>query len=267
MFTLTEKLKKEIVGEVSLLADVNDGVGIRLGDNKALFFQVVDYGDGKEYLIELNDVVDDAFEPCAKYNASAPFGDMETLIKSTEWYLSKEYKKDRKKKKIDFVLRENDDEVLIFRFYPRSSCCHSHNCLPPTKWEEVYKVYYSYAVILKHKDDRESRILFNSGCDECSSIDEVAERCILLSEGKKTVTVRPFDGEEREIDLLDNEIMPTGMGVFWTISEMRDDYYNIQMFDWDDVGFRFILKKEKMKEFGEYLNECCEYMLAHGDPI
>ena len=26
-------------------------------------------------------------------------------------------------------------------------------------------------------------------------------------------------------------------------------------------------EKDKLKAFGEYLSECCEYMLAHGDPI
>ena len=27
------------------------------------------------------------------------------------------------------------------------------------------------------------------------------------------------------------------------------------------------LGKDKLKAFGEYLSECCEYRLAHGDPI
>ena len=56
------------------------------------------------------------------------------------------------------------------------------------------------------------------------------------------------------------------MGTSWTVSR-RYDTYEFRLFDWDDMGFRFYLKKDKLKAFGEYLSECCEYMFAHGDPI
>lgn len=262
---LTEEKKKEITEEVGLLKEADDCVGIRIGKDKGLFFQVVEY-DEKEYLIELNNVVGDAFEPCAKYNASAPFGDMETLIRVVEWYLEKEMGREKKKRKIDFVLKEDEDDIFIFRFYPRSSSCHSFGSVPPTSWEEVYKVYYSYAVIQRWKDGGSSRILFSSGCDECSIIDEVAARCLYLSEGKKSV-VRNFDGKDYTIKLLNNEMYPTGDGVSWDITKVGNDYYEFTMFDWNDVGFRFAIKSDRLKEFGEYLNECCEYMLTHGDPI
>lgn len=263
---LTEEKKKEIIEEVRLLTEVDDCVGIEIGKGKALFFQVVDYGDGMEYIIELNDVVDGTFEPCAKYNASAPFGDTETLISVVEWYLERETKKKEKKKKIDFVLSEGRDEILIFRFYPRSSSCHSFGCLPPTKWEEVYKVYYSYSVIQKWKENGSYRKVFECDCDECSIIDEVAARCLYLSEGKENVT-KTVDGKEHTINLLNNEMYPSGMGVSWDVTKVSGDYYEFRMFDWNDVGFRFALKKDRLKEFGEYLQECCEHMLEHGDPI
>ena len=73
--------------------------------------------------------------------------------------------------------------------------------------------------------------------------------------------------EEHIIELLDNNIYPTGMGVSWTIRECKNGNYQVEMFNYSEVGYRFFLTKEKLKEFGEYLNECCEYMLAHGDPI
>ncbi len=262
---LTEEKKKEIIEEVGLLKEADDCVGIRIGKDKGLFFQVVEY-DEKEYLIELNDVVGDDFEPCAKYNASAPFGDMETLIRVVEWYLEKELEKDKKKKKIDFVLRENEGSKLIFRFYPRSSHCHGFGSVPPTKWEEVYKVYYSYSIFEREKEGRESRTLFECGCDECSLIDEVAARCLYLDEGKTNI-VRNFAGKDYTIELLNNEMYPTGDGVSWNIFKLSDNCYEFVLFNWDDTGFRFQFKKEQLKEFGEYLNECCEYMLAHGDPI
>ena len=93
-----------------------------------------------------------------------------------------------KKRKIDFILDEkNGTERLIFRFYPRRSSCHSFGDEPPKDWNDVYKVYYSYAIIKQWKFDPEdqwqSEMFFREGCDECSIIDEVGHRCLLLSYG------------------------------------------------------------------------------------
>ena len=92
-----------------------------------------------------------------------------------------------KKRKIDFVLNEKDDERLIFRFYPRKSSCHSFGDEPPKCWEDVYKVYYSYAIIKQWKfepeEQWESEIMFREPCDECSIIDEIGHTCLLLADG------------------------------------------------------------------------------------
>lgn len=86
---LTKELKDKIVNEVSRLENIDDSVGIAIGDNKGLFIQLVDYGEGKEYFIELNDIEEDnVYEPCKEYNAFAEFGDMENLIKNIEQYLA-----------------------------------------------------------------------------------------------------------------------------------------------------------------------------------
>lgn len=53
----------------------------------------------------------------------------------------------KKERKLDFVLKERNGYRLIFRFYPKQSHCHSFNDKPPTSWNEVYKVYYSYAIL------------------------------------------------------------------------------------------------------------------------
>ena len=183
----------------------------------------------------------------------------------------------KKKRKIDYIIREEDDERLIFRFYPRQSSCHSFNEVPPTKPEEIYKVYYSYAVIKQWKfnleDQWESEIMFYEHCDECSIIDEIGQRCLLLAEAYET-----FEREDGErIPLLDKKVFPFGMGTEWTISkrtyvsnwddEKEDVYYKFTLFDYFDKGYRFRINQENMKAFGEYLLGCCEYMLAHGDPI
>ena len=41
------------------------------------------------------------------------------------------------KKKLDFILEQDEDERLVFRFHPRSSHCHSFNETPPKTWEEL----------------------------------------------------------------------------------------------------------------------------------
>lgn len=172
-----------------------------------------------------------------------------------------------KKRKIDFVLYEDNDEIIVFRFYPRQSYCHSFNDIPPTKWEEVYKVYYAYSIFRRLKDDNFTEVLFDCGCDECSIIDEIANRIKLIIEGKKRVTVNHMD-EEYTIELLDDEVLPFGDGVSWTINKCRQpDLYEIVLWKYDETGYRFYLEKNKLRELGLYLQECCDYMLAHGDPI
>lgn len=176
-----------------------------------------------------------------------------------------------KKRKIDFILNEDEFSKTIFRFYPRQSSCHSFGDEPPNNWNNVYKVYYAYSIIKQYKpdDDNEtpvSYVMFEETCDECSVVDEVAVRCKLIYEGTESVTKFWF-GEEYTIELLNTEITPFGDGVSWKISNNNTSIYKIEMFDYCGKGFRFWLDKNKLKAFGEYLLECCEYMLAHGDPI
>lgn len=180
-----------------------------------------------------------------------------------------------KKRKIDFVLEENDLWKTVFRFYPRRSSCHSFGDEPPKSWKDVYKVYYNYRVIRVYKDDNSYEVLYDSHCDECSIIDDIGHRCLLLADGYET-----FEREDGErIPLLNEKIIPFGMGADWTITKRictthnwdEDDevaiYYTFMLFNWNNIGFRFTLTSDKIKAFGEYLLECCEYMLEHGDPI
>ena len=172
----------------------------------------------------------------------------------------------KKKHRIDFTLYEDDYSKIIFRFFPQQSHCHSFGDIPPTRWEEVYKVYYYYEIIKKYTDeDRERIILWRSGCDECSIISEVAYRIPLIIEGKKKIEVE-YGNAKYTIKLF-NEMQPFGDGVFWKIDKSNKDRYQFSMWNSDEIGYRFYLNKDKTQKFGEYLKECGEYMLAHGDPI
>lgn len=201
-----------------------------------------------------------------------------------------------KKRKIDFVLEEDEYYKIVFRFYPRQSSCHSFGDEPPKNHDDIYKVYYYYRILRFWKEDdgsidRDYDVLFDAGCDECSIIDEIGHRCLLLANGEEVYKRK--DGIE--IQLLNQRIYPFGMGVEWIISkhvctyddiddgdlqncenmeeimgymkEFRKVYYTFMLFEWCNRGFKFTLEEKDVKAFGEYLLGCCEYMLAHGDPI
>lgn len=173
-----------------------------------------------------------------------------------------------KKRKIDFILYEDADDMIIFRFRPRQSSCHSFNDKPPTKWNEVYKTYFSYKIFKVWKEDGTEEKLFECGFDECSVIDEVAERIKYIVDGKKSLEIER-DGRTHTIQLIGEELYPFGEGVSWIIDEKDEDssLYAITMWNYNNTGYRFLIKRETLKQFGEYLSKCCEYMLAHGDPI
>ncbi len=181
----------------------------------------------------------------------------------------------RKKRKIDYIINGNDNMRLIFRFYPRQSTCHSFGDEPPKNWNDVYKVYYSYAIINQWKIGTNehwiSEVVFSDNFDECSVIDEVAFACEELTKGCESFTRK--DGEK--ISWLDRKMTPLGDGTEWMISKRVytdvDDKkyisYIFTLFNGLNKGYRFKIEEAHLKEFGEYLNECCEYMLAHGNPI
>lgn len=94
------------------------------------------------------------------------------------------------KRKLDFVLSEDDMSRKIFRFYPYRSHCHGFYDNSPKTWEEVYKVYYAYAILLRWKDDNgnmepeSTDVLFDARCDEASIIDTIGYICEHLEECK-----------------------------------------------------------------------------------
>ena len=160
------------------------------------------------------------------------------------------------KRHIDFVIKSDEFEEIKFRFLPKSSHCHSWNENPPASWRQVYKVYYAYKIIYKCPRFAIRYELFNCEWDENSIIRHVA-----------TAIKSIIDKDENASDWLDDELRPLGDGVSWIIHEKKDNQFEIIMWRRDGIGFRFELEREKFKAFGEYLNECCEYMLAHGEPI
>jgi hypothetical protein len=166
------------------------------------------------------------------------------------------------KRKIDFIIREEDDEKLLFRFYPRRSHVHSFNDKPPTNWDEVYKVYFAYSIIrqIKWSDDEnwESEIMYDESFDECSAIDQVSALIKQILEGKN------------EKDLYD--IHPFGDGTSYKIEKWADwnknPHWQFMMFQsYTNKGYRFSLRETELLEFRNKIEYFLEYMLEHGEEI
>lgn len=166
------------------------------------------------------------------------------------------------KRKIDFIIYEDDNEKIIFRFYPRSSHVHSFNDIPPTNWGEVYKVYFSYAIIRQTrwdvKDKWESEIMYNEGFDECSCIDQVSETLKDIIAGK-------YDDDKYEF-------RPCGDGTSYEIRKYQDwnnvAHWEFLMFQsYTNKGYRFNLNKAGIQKFADTIDYYLEYMLKHGDGI
>ena len=167
--------------------------------------------------------------------------------------------------RLDFVLIEDNYQKTVFRFYPRKSHCHSFDENLPKSWEDVYKVYYSYSIIRNWKASKKKEILFECLCDECSVIDEVAETIRLVLSGQKVFEIEREE-EKIRIKLLDRSIRPFGYGVTWLLHK-EHKLFELLLWNYNNKGYCIRLDKEKLKEFGIYLNNCCEYMLQHGEPI
>ena len=173
-------------------------------------------------------------------------------------------------KKLDFEIEpwrsdfpEGCSTRLIFRFYPRASSCHSFNDELPKSWDEVYKVYYAWAIFEQNKCGEKiySKKLFDSRCDECSILDQIAFVCDKLAH---EIYKEKVNGETW--NYLNETFNPFGMGIFWEIKDCSSTY-EFRMWDWFGVGYRFYIDKQRVGEFGRFLSDCCEYMLEHGEPI
>ena len=174
------------------------------------------------------------------------------------------------KRKIDFILYKEDETRIIFRFYPRQSYCEGKYAKPPKSWNEVCEVEYSWSILEEYKDEDDGsnwqleRRPFYAIGDENSVIRLIAELCNALADGYEKYIWEDTDGIRHVNKILDCENFPFGNGVTWTIHKHTiTNYYEFHLWNFDCTGYKFVLPKNKLKSFGEYLKGCCEYMLEH----
>ena len=164
------------------------------------------------------------------------------------------------KRKLDFVIYEDDNKRLLFRFYPKTSHVHGFSDECPTAWEEVYKVYYAWAIIRQYKwsenDNWESEKLFelDDECSEFVNLDDIIQYVI--------------DNKEKYTRVISIGQPASEWEIFFDKDYKNKEYIKIQVWDtWSDKGFKFSLYLDKAKEFIEYIKNTNEYMLNHSEPI
>ena len=176
----------------------------------------------------------------------------------------------KKVKHMDFEISSNEHIRLLFRFYPRKSSIHSFTEEPPKDFNDVYKVYYSWAIMESRNrawHDEEPRWpeykkIFSMRWDECSPLEHLVEtiKTVVLTKEKQTGVVSM--GQPSSEWIIGYHEM---QGVF---NEDIEDYLSFYVFNnWSNMGYRFSLDLSKVRKFIDYINSINSYMLKHGDPI
>ena len=166
--------------------------------------------------------------------------------------MTKQEYEDQEIEKMEFVLKEDEfyDQKIIFRFFPKKSHCYGHQ-YPITNWDDVYKVYYSWEIVCEH-DEFGEELLFDMSWDEDSILTDLSrciQRCIECGKGMKFLTGLGDPTSE------------------WNINIDGAKYEFIVWKDPVNLGYRFILTKDKAEEFAKFIEEINQYMLEHGNPI
>lgn len=178
----------------------------------------------------------------------------------------------KKAARLDYILYNSKHERIVFRFYPRNSACYSFSEEPPRTWSDVYQVAYSWAILRQTRDSVKkpwkSKYLFSCSFDEGSVLGYVGCALVDLSNGLTSRMV--YDHAMRKWESwqhLDRPIQPFGDGVTWIIRKRLNytKWYVLELWDWKNQGYRFALSLRQLGKFGKFLQDCCEYMLAHSD--
>ena len=84
---LEDKIRRIALEE---LKDLDDCARLDITDEKGIMTMVENWDTdiGLEYFIELNDIDEDCYEPCAEYNTFCEFGNIDKLINVIGEYLS-----------------------------------------------------------------------------------------------------------------------------------------------------------------------------------
>lgn len=176
-----------------------------------------------------------------------------------------------KLKHMDFMLYEDDDKRIKFRFYPRHSHMHSFDEEPPKTYKDVYKVYYSWGIMVSTNNSWDNKpkwtpyhMVFLMNCDECSAITELSyiiKEVIKNKTEYKQVVTFGQPGSDWLLHYYEAYI-------FNEDEQSHNEFLEIHVFNnIKDKGFRFYMPIQKSYEFCSYLDKVNEHMLENGEPI
>ena len=156
--------------------------------------------------------------------------------------------------KFDFIIMDNDFRKIVFRFHPKQSSVHGFDDTHPNKWEDVYKVYFSYSIFCSYKENYPADTLFEQNFDECSAVYQVSYILgeIINNESIKSKTITPF-----------------GDGTFWEIKYSHKDYFTKEkvwsVLMWMNNGraYRFVITKTEAIKFKDCIDRFLDYMIRH----
>ena len=172
-----------------------------------------------------------------------------------------------RKKHIDFQILDSSKIKVIMRFYPRRSNMRGFNEEVPKSFDEVYKVYYSWAILESRNmawEDEEPRWgkykkVFSMNWDECSVIFEVLSGAIksVIEEKEKHLGLVSLGQPSSEWILEYHEVADL-------FKENLRDWVSFMVFNnWTSKGYRFNLGIDAVEDFKNYLNDINSYMLRH----
>lgn len=171
-----------------------------------------------------------------------------------------------RKRKIDFVIKEDKYSKKVFRFYPRQSNVHGHHeTTPPKTWDEVYKTYMAFGIL---ETDGEGRCIqrYKEGFDECSCLDDVAYliRNMDSSKGDILKRSRPFGNGTCWI--IEKFTRETWESIYEDDEEYKEYESFYDFFIWHDYngeGYRFQLDEKDAFKFADTIDEFYQHMLEN----
>lgn len=171
----------------------------------------------------------------------------------------------------DFMLMHDNNVQLLFRFKFSQSHMHSFDENPPKTYGDVFKVYYSWEILRSINDSwtdepnwQPFQAIFSFRCDECSALTSMSWiiRHVIRYK-KKRQEVNSFGQPASDWEL---EYKKGWEGLDSGISQKDQLLFKV----WNnssDLGFRFWLDIQTALKFSDFLDECNQYMLEHGEPI
>lgn len=162
------------------------------------------------------------------------------------------------KKKFDFLIEKDDGFYKkVLRFYPKQSKVHGFGDEPPTDWEDVYKTYMTFSVLM-YDECWDNEGFYETPGEIFSYYRDEGEGLWILRETLKEI----IDGKGKD----EYNLVPLGDGIDWDINKhkQKDDTYIFTMINaYTGLCYKFSLYINRIQEFYNVLDEFLEYMLKH----